>query len=93
MSVLFTRRGTPPTIVRIISFNLETYSSYECQAEEGMTWGEWIDSNYNTIDVYLNDDGQVMHQTHYYITNESDTSTVLTANDIIEEDASYVGMA
>ena len=24
------------------------------RAEEGMTWREWIDSKYNTEDVYLN---------------------------------------
>lgn len=34
----------------IITF---TIMDIEYQAEEGMTWGEWVDSKYNTTDFYL----------------------------------------
>jgi hypothetical protein len=38
----------------MISFSIDgtTY-----QAEEGMTWGEWADSEYNTIGCYFDEHG------------------------------------
>ena len=38
----------------IISFVVDGVT---CQAEEGMTWGEWIESDYNTMGVYLDSYG------------------------------------
>lgn len=31
------------------------YNTYECTAEEGMTWGEWVNSDYNTVGAYETD--------------------------------------
>ena len=44
MSVLFTRRGMPPAA----TFFTFTIDDVSYQADEGMTWGEWIESAYNT---------------------------------------------
>lgn len=39
--------------VKLISFTIGP--SIQCQAEEGMTWSEWVDSEYNTINAYTSD--------------------------------------
>lgn len=37
----------------IITFEIEWWGTYE--AEEGMTWGEWAASDYNTDGAYVSD--------------------------------------
>lgn len=37
-------------IVSLISFTID---GTEYQAEEGMTWGEWVESEYNTDGCYV----------------------------------------
>lgn len=54
-------------------------------AEEGMTWGEWCESKYNTIDAYVNSDQgnriyvgiNFMSDTNY---NELTAEKVIVAN-------------
>lgn len=41
----------------LISF---TIAGTSYQAEEGMTWGEWVDSGYNTIGCYYNNQGDAV---------------------------------
>lgn len=43
-------------VVNLISFAIES-AAY--QAEEGMTWGEWVTSNYNTDNYGANSDGSI----------------------------------
>lgn len=57
----YNRKEYPLTITcigqrRIITFTIAgtTYS-----ADEGMTWGEWVESDYNTIGAYVYSDGRI----------------------------------
>lgn len=43
--------------VEMISFTMEGEGTF--QAEEGMTWGEWLESEYNTDGYYFNGEGCV----------------------------------
>lgn len=45
--------NNPEPVVNLISF---TYFSDPYQAEEGMTWGEWVASEYNTGGFYISND-------------------------------------
>ena len=45
----------------LISFTIEG-TSY--QAEEGMTWAEWVESDYNTAGFYVNQDGTAFVRTN-----------------------------
>ena len=74
----------------VISFTLDG-TSY--QAEEGMTWGEWIASENNTIGVTLvGGNGDTVYlvksRTGYWIGDSENTS--LKANNIIRANESYV---
>ena len=52
------------------------------QAEEGMTWGEWVDSKYNVDNFYFNDMG--------YISGDYELDFCETKDDIIQlRDYSY----
>ena len=42
----------------LIRFTIE---GFEYQAEQGMTWAEWIESEYNSIDCYI-----LNNKIHYY---------------------------
>ncbi len=50
----------------IFTFHIDiSHSSFsgpeDYQAEEGMTWGEWVNSEYNTANWFINDDNKVCH--------------------------------
>lgn len=58
----YNRNTYPLTITcigqrRIITFTIAgtTYS-----ADEGMTWGEWVESAYNTVGAYVHSDGRIL---------------------------------
>ncbi len=36
--------------------------SNTCQFEDGMTWSEWVESDYNTVGVEVTDDGKVLYE-------------------------------
>jgi hypothetical protein len=42
--------------IELITFTLSGGEIYECQAELGMTWREWVNSEYNTVGAYITDD-------------------------------------
>lgn len=62
----------------LITFTIDTR---EYQAEEGMTWGEWVDSEYNTGDFVHNG----LHVTGSWVLNVSgnqiDDDTILYNGD------------
>ena len=52
----------------IFTFHIDiSHSSFsgpeDYQAEEGMTWGEWVNSKYNTADWFINNKNEVYHST------------------------------
>lgn len=40
-----------------------TVDGVEYQAEEGMTWGEWVDSEYNTGNFIIDEDTDALFDT------------------------------
>ncbi len=67
-----------PNAKKMISF---TIGGTTHQAEEGMTWEEWCDSEYNTDSYYI-ESGMVMLNAGTYIAR-------ISLNDIIQSEASY----
>ena len=69
----------------IITF---TIGGISYQAEEGMTWNEWVFSEYNDINVYTTSES-------YIVSNGTDSAiclengTFVTLEDIIIKDYSY----
>lgn len=43
--------------MKIITFSTDLHPNLK--AEEGMTWGEWVESEYNTDNFVINEDGKV----------------------------------
>lgn len=77
-------------LVKLISF---TVAGAEFQAEEGMTWAQWIDSEYNTdgYEAHPNlgtdtEDSKVPAKNQYCITYNS---SVVSFGDLIIANASY----
>lgn len=50
----------------LISF---TIAGTSYQAEEGMTWGEWVASSYNTGGLYLDSLGYVVRSSSSHVLN------------------------
>lgn len=72
--------------VNLISFTIDG-TSY--QAEEGMTWGEWCDSEYNTIGAVAHSSGHIYDKNYtMYITPESE-SVAIPPSGIIVDGRSY----
>ena len=65
----------------IINFTIDG-TSY--QAEEGMTWGEWVDSASNTIGLYLSDSADGVYWDWYCLI---DATGAVKASDVIEAEA------
>ena len=65
----------------IINFTIDG-TSY--QAEEGMTWAEWIDSASNTIGLYLRDSADGVYWSWCCLIDATDA---VKASDVIEEEA------
>ena len=55
--------GTIAIIVNLISFTIDG-TSYE--AEGGMTWNEWVESDYNTGDAFMTYQGYVVKSSDYH---------------------------
>ena len=67
--------------VTIINFTIDG-TAY--QAEEGMTWAEWIDSASNTIGLYLSDSADGVYRDWYCLIDATDA---VKASDVIEAEA------
>ena len=65
----------------IINFTIDG-TSY--QAEEGMTWAEWVDSASNTIGLYLSDSADGVYWDWYCLFDATDA---VKASDVIEAKA------
>lgn len=48
--------GLSINLISITVNDFYTGTNYVCQAEEGMTWADWINSKYNTYGWYINAD-------------------------------------
>lgn len=71
----------------MITFNIDS-NSY--QAIEGMTWGEWVESEYNTgghqiIGDYIYTESG----SNTIVKDRNDSSSKVTANEMIESDFTY----
>ena len=58
------------------------------QAEEGMTWGEWIESEYNTDNFLIASYGLIKYQT-LHNSVQLDRNTAVYSTDIIIEGTDY----
>ena len=67
------------------TFNGETYS-----ALRGMTWAEWCDSKYNTIGLYIGDDGCVLTPNDNSIATANNDYLDITGDMVIIEGETYV---
>ena len=64
-------------------------TAYNLQAEEGMTWAEWCESEYNTTDIYIDSNGEVYDpEGKYHIVYSSEFS-VVKGTDIIIANGKY----
>ena len=71
--------------VSLINFTING-TSY--QAEEGMTWGEWVASSYNTYGLVISSDGKVKNKFgSAYIANRQ---VAITSDDIIKPNYEYL---
>lgn len=62
----------------------DTFDAY--QALDGMTWGDWIHSAYNT-DGYAEYHGRIVGKDGFHVTNDRGSS--ITIDDIIVSGAKY----
>lgn len=63
----------------------ETFTTY--QAEDGMTWYDWLESDYNTTNLLLDEEYNRVTDRKGYIL--WDGSEEITLDDIIIENMSY----
>ena len=70
--------------VTLITF---TIASISYQAEEGMTWGEWVNSSYNT-GGYIISDIYVTDSNHFTI-YDVESSTYQHSTDLIVNNSNY----
>ena len=95
----------------LITFTINFYDFFGtltqetvCKAEEGMTWEEWVNSEYNNINCYIKDNyiytgNSIGHNyTHVILykidanTGEPDMSNEIYSQFEIEENQNYYGM-
>lgn len=69
----------------LITFTIAETNYY---AEEGMTWGEWVDSDYNT-DVFTIQDDHIYSPTETSKTVRYGDTNYVTTDEVITEDYEY----
>ena len=82
---------TEPESVNIIEFTISIFdNSYTLNAEEGMTWGEWVDSEYNTVGITNgNSDGENVGSIYYEVSFVFFDYYPLCSVDVISSGAHY----
>ena len=71
----------------MISF---TVAGTAYQAELGMTWGEWVESSYNTNTAYVIENNYIRtNGTNTYVSTGGNGSTYVTVTEIITPNYSY----
>lgn len=77
----------------ILSFTFEDANgvTYSLEFEKGMTWGEWCESFYNTVGMYINTDegSQVLYWGVSTVVKLIDPENVITASKLIEAERTY----
>ena len=73
--------------VTLISFTIEAWTTLNCTAEEGMTWEEWIYSDYCGVGMAgVNNDGVYVGEGWYI----SLSDVLVEPTDVIQNNAAYV---
>lgn len=62
-------------LIKLITF---TVDGIEYQAEEGMTWEEWVNSDYNTDNFYIS--GSLTYKDNKYISNQGESFRIIINN-------------
>jgi len=70
----------------LITFTIE---GTEYQAEEGMTWGEWVESSYNTAGYSTTASYVTTGDTEYWVCEDFDGWTKISPDDAIISDSLY----
>lgn len=78
--------GYPDATPTLITFTID---GTEYQAEQGMTWEQWCESDYNSLDVYVNGNYVVGTTSGYYICSYPDTSHTVNKTTAIVEGGKY----
>lgn len=68
--------------VKLISF---TINDIQYQAQEGMTWGEWVSSQYNTNGCYVDIDDSIGYSYGWIGTSED----YVYSSEVIQEGGEY----
>lgn len=74
------------SFTKLITFTID---GAEYQAESGMTWAEWVESDYNTITAYVSDSYVCGATSGYYICNGPDLSFKVMATETIDTNVAY----
>lgn len=75
--------------VSLITFTID---GTEYQAEEGMTWGQWVESKYNTINASIDSSSFVVNSSNDALYASSpDYSGYLTTNELITDEFEEYG--
>ena len=67
--------STVDSDTNLIQFTLDDIT---CYAEEDMTWGEWIESDYNTMGVYVEGKDVLLNGT--YVVSDLSTTIQITSD-------------
>lgn len=77
----------------ILSFTFEDANGVTCslEFEKGMMWGEWCESFYNTVGMYINTDeeSQVLYWGVSAVVKLIDPENEITASELIEAERTY----
>ena len=74
-------------IVKIIKFYIQ---SIEYTATEGMTWEEWIESEYNSTKEFIKDNDEIFTSTYYSYKVKYDWNRAVFRTDIITNNYNYI---
>ena len=83
-----------------ITFTIQWISDTSCTAEKGMTWGEWADSEYNTIGALVDPDLNVIYTNNFTDENgdilegmiiaDEDTAEGVQLTEVIVANGTYI---
>ena len=63
------------------------FNNIRCEFEEGMTWAQFVNSSYNVIDLYIEDNYVLWADTEFNVVYPNETN--VKANELIQADAKY----
>lgn len=77
---------TPPSLISFTAYDGNLGRTYSLEAEDGMTWSQWISSEYNS-DGFSSQGTAVLYPSHESAVTTSNGGSVTTASTIIENHA------